>query len=162
MKTGPAVLLVVLAILFQALAGSLYRVGNVVPDFPFLALIYLAFFSPPRALLLLTAGTAVAIDLLSLDPLGTRLCGYVPALWLLNRMRRSFATESHGLRVALTLCAALLCFVLEGAYLAWREGRWLGTGVELEAAVYTGILGLVVHGILDHYRVGLGWARDRH
>ncbi len=161
MKTGPAILLLALAIAFQSLALPLYRAGSVAPDFPFLALVYLGFFAAPLDLFLLAVLAAVVIDLGSLDPLGTRLAGYLPALWFVSRWRRGFVAESTALRAGLTFAAAALAFTAEGALLAWKEGRWLGLGVELKAALYTALLGVAVHALLDRYRNGLGWARDR-
>jgi len=143
------------------MALPLYRVGNVTPDFPFLALVYLGLFAPPRRLLLTAALAALVIDLASLDPLGTRLVGYLPPLWLLNRLRGGFLAESPLFRAGLTLAACLLAFQLEGVFLAWREGYWLGAGLELRTALYTAVLGVGAHAALDHYRGRLGWARDR-
>ncbi|MGH9363594.1 MAG: rod shape-determining protein MreD, partial [Thermoanaerobaculia bacterium] len=99
MRSGPALLLVALACAIQAAAGPLYRVGNVAPDFPLLALTYLTFFAPRRSVLGLGAATAAAIDLISLDPLGTRLLGYLPPLWFAGRARRGFIAESALLRL---------------------------------------------------------------
>lgn len=161
MKTRPAGVLLVLAIAFQGLALPLYRAGGLAPDFPFLALCYLGLFAPPGKLLLHAAVCASAIDIASLDPLGTRLAGYLPALWLLNLARRSFIAESAFLRAALTLVACLAAGVLSGAWLALREGRWLGMWFELRSASYTALIGVGVHAALDHYRARLGWARDR-
>ena len=87
-----------------------------------------------RVLLALLLVPFLAIDWLSLDPLGTRLAGYLPALWLLNRFRRGFLTESLPLRALLTSLAAALAFLIEGTYLVGCEGRWLGAGFELRSA----------------------------
>jgi rod shape-determining protein MreD len=160
-KSRPAALLLVLAIAFQASALPLYRAGGLAPDFPFLALCYLGLFAPLGKLLVHAALCGTAIDLLSLDPLGTRLAGYLPALWLLNLARRSFVAESAILRAALTWLACLAAGLLAGGWLALREGRWLGTWFELRSASYTALIGVGVHAALDLYRARLGWARDR-
>ena len=161
MKTRPAVVLLALAVAFQGAALPLYRAGGLAPDFPFLALSYLGLFAAPGKLLFHAALCGTAIDLLSLDPLGTRLAGYLPALWLLNLARRSFIVESAILRAALTWLACLTAGLLSGGWLALREGRWLGIWFELRSASYTALIGVGVHAALDHYRARLGWARDR-
>jgi len=155
------VFLVLFAIAFQALAGGSYRVGGVAPDFPFLALVYLALFLKPADAVLVTSLAALAIDLFSLDPLGTRLIGYLPPVAVIGRLRRGFVAESPVLRPCLTFCAAALAGTLEGAYLALREGRWPGLGGELSAAFYTALVGAAFHALLDSYRSRLGWSRDR-
>jgi rod shape-determining protein MreD len=161
MRIGAASLLLAFSIVFQALALDLYRSGSLAPDFPLLALLYLSFFAPPGELMFLAALTALTIDLISLDPLGTRLAGYLPALWMANRLRRGFVVESAFLRGAVTWAAAWAAFSLEGGFLAWREGRWLGLGYEFKSALYTAFLGIAVHAALDRCRNQLGWARDR-
>ena len=155
------VFLVLFAIAFQGLAGGSYRVGGVAPDFPFLALVYLAFFLKPSDAFLVTSAAAVAIDLCSLDPLGTRLLGYLPPVVVIGRLRRGFVAGSAVLRPFVTFCAAALAFSLEGAYLAFREGRWPGLGGEISAAFYTALVGAAFHSLLDSYRSRLGWSRDR-
>ena len=162
MRPWPAALLLAFALVLQVLAGGFYRIAGLTPDFAFLALAYLSLFARPGALLVAAGATALVIDAISLDPLGTHLAGYLPALWLLNRFRRSFIAESALLRAALTLFAAWLAFLLEGAFLAATEGRWMGAGGELVSALYTGILGVAFHAGIDRYRAGLGWARDRY
>jgi hypothetical protein len=157
----PATALLLFALAFQVLALPLYRLGDALPDFPFLALAYLGLFARPRQVLAAAAVVAVAIDAVSLDPLGTHLVGYLPALWLLNRVRGGFIAGSVILRGAFTLAAAWAAFLLQGAFLASREGRWPSAGLELRSALYTAALGVIVHAALDRYRTGLGWVRDR-
>jgi hypothetical protein len=161
MRPLPAIVLVLFAIVLQVTALPLYRAGTVAPDFPFLALAYLALFAPPRKVLALAAAAAVGIDILSLDPLGTRLVGYLPALWLLGRFRRGPVAAIPLLRAVATLAACLAAFEIEGAFVVVREGRWLGVGFELLTALYTALLGVAAHAALDRYRPRLGWVRDR-
>ncbi len=111
MKAWPAAVLLSLAIAFQVLSLPLYRAGSFGPDFPFLALAYLALFAPPRRLLAAAALTACAIDVLSLDPLGTRLAGYLPALALVGRARRTAIADSAVLRAVLTLAACSIALL---------------------------------------------------
>jgi rod shape-determining protein MreD len=153
--------LLLFSIGFQALAGGSYRVGGVTPDFPFLALVYLALFLKPADAFLLASLTALTIDLLSLDPLGTRLLGYLPPIALIGRLRQGFISESVALRAFLTLAAASIAFTLEAAYLCFREGRWPGLWGELSAAFYTALVGAAFHSFLDAYRSRRGWSRDR-
>ncbi len=161
MNPGPAVLLLVLSVAFQATAAPLYRAGSLEPDFPFLALVYLAFFAEPAALFWAAVLTAAAIDGVSIDPFGARLLAYIPVLLFLNRFRRGFVAESALLRCGLTLLGCAAAFTIEGAFVAWREGRWIGLGFEMRLALYTALLGLAVHGVIDRWRFRLGWARDR-
>lgn len=162
MKGAFAAFLVAASIAFQALALPLYRSGTAAPDFPFLVLSYLAFFAPPRRVLALGALAAAAMDTLSLDPLGTRLLGYLPAIWLVGRARRSFIVESAVFRAGLTFLACCLALALEGGYVSAREGAGgLGLGWALWAALYTALLGVSAHAALDLVRPQLGWARDR-
>ena len=161
MKVGPVSLLLGFSVCFQALALPLYRAGNITPDIPFLVLIYLGFLAPIRQLLIVAGITSLVVDLGSLDPVGTRLVGYLPALWLLTRARGGFLSESAFFRGVLTFAACTIAFVLEGLYLAWREGYWLGAGIEVTTALYTTVLGVGVHAALDLYRHRLEWARDR-
>ena len=156
-----AVFLLLFSIGLQGLAAGSYRVGGVAPDFPFLALVYLALYLKPSDVFLLASLAALAIDLYSLDPLGTRLLGYLPPLVLIGRLRRGFVAESAVLRAALTLTAAAIAFTLEGAYLAFREGRWQGLWSEITSAFYTALVGAAFHSVLDSYRGSLGWSRDR-
>jgi cell shape-determining protein MreD len=160
-KTWPAVVLLAVAVAFQVTTLPVYRAGSVAPDFPFLALVYLGFFAPRRPLLVAAAITACVIDIVSLDPLGARLAGYLPALALLNRGRRTVLAESQVLRAGLTLVACCAAFLLEAAFVGWKEGRWIAVGFELRCAVYTTIIGVAVHAALDAYRARLGWVRDR-
>jgi rod shape-determining protein MreD len=145
----------------QVLAAPYYRTGNVAPDFPLLALAYLGFFAPPRRLLAIAAGTALAVDALSLDPVGTRLLGYLPALWLINRARRTALAESIVLRAGLTLAACVIASAIGWAFLSWKDGRWAGAALEAKAALYTAIIGVGVHAAIDPCRGRLGWVRDR-
>jgi len=91
------------------------------------------------------------VGLLLLGRLGVRL----------GRLRRGFVAGSAVLRPFVTFCAAALAFSLEGAYLAFREGRWPGLGGEISAAFYTALTGAAFHSLLDSYRSRLGWSRDR-
>lgn len=161
MRTGPALLLLGSAVAYQGLAGDLYRLQDVAPDFVFLALLYLSFFAEAPALLFLSLAVALFVDLVSLDSLGTRVCGYLPVVALVNRFRRGFIVESPLLRFVVTLLAAFLSSALQGLYLGWREGRWLGAGFEAKSAFATATLSLVLFWLLDCHRGALGWARDR-
>jgi rod shape-determining protein MreD len=156
-----AAVLLIFALVLQVTALPYYRIGRAAPDFPFLCLLYLAYFAPRRPLLLLAFLTGLAVDLISLDPVGTRFVGYLPPLWLANRVRRGFVAESPALRAVLTFVAALLAGSLEGGYLALREGRWLGLGGAFTNALYAALLGVAVFAALDLHRTRLGWARDR-
>ncbi len=161
MNPGPALLLLLFSVVFQATAAPLYRAGSIEPDFPFLALVYLAFFAEPVALLWAAVLVAAAIDCVSIDPFGTRLLAFPPVLLLLNRFRRGFVAESALLRCGLTIAGCVVAFTIEGAFLAWKDGRWLGLGFEVRSALYTALLGLAVHGVMDRGRFRLGWTRDR-
>jgi rod shape-determining protein MreD len=162
MSPWPSAILLIFSCLFQILASPLYEVGGIRPDFPFLALIYLAFFAPPYQVFLAGGATAIGIDILSMDPLGTRLLGFLPVLWLLGRFRRTMIAESPLLRAGLALAACLASFGIQGAILAWKEGIWHGFLPDLKLVLYTALLGVAVHGTLDLYRARLGWVRDRY
>jgi rod shape-determining protein MreD len=161
MRTGPAVILIAFAVVLQTIAGPLYQIGGVAPDFPFLALAYLALFAQQRKILALGGIAAIAIDVISLDPIGTRLAGYLPALWLLGRVRRTLWAEVPVFRSVATLGACIVAFGMEAAFLAWKEGRWPDPGFEAECVLYTALIGVCVHAALDGYRSRLGWVRDR-
>jgi rod shape-determining protein MreD len=161
MKTWPAIILVAFAVVLQTTAVPLYQIGGVAPDFPFLTLAYLALFAQQRRILALGAAAAIAIDLVSLDPLGTRLAGYLPALWFLGRVRRTLWAEVTVFRGIATLGGCIIAWGMEILFLAWREGRWPDVAFESECILYTALIGVCVHAALDGYRSRLGWARDR-
>lgn len=162
MRGGAVFLLLLLALAYQVLAAPLYRLGSAAPDFLFLALIYLAFFAPTVELLVVAVLSSVAVDLLSLDPLGSRVFGVLPALWLVSQMRSWFVVESWVFRWVLVLVAVLLASVLRNAYVSYVETGGPSLRFDFFSALYTTVVGLAVHGLLDGCRQSLGWIRKRH
>ncbi len=161
MRPWAAAVVLAFAVAFQIIALPLYRAGGIAPDFPFLALAYLGFFAPPRRVLAAAAIVACAVDVLSLDPIGTRLAGYLPALWLIGRARRTILAESAVLRIGLTLVGASIAFAIGWAFVSWREGNWPTPWFELKCSFYTALTGVGAYAALDLHRPRLGWGRDR-
>lgn len=162
MNTGPAACLILTAAVYNAVAGSLYSIDSIRPDFVFLAFAYLAFFAPVVSLTLLALLASVLLDILSLDPAGSHAAGLLPAVWLLGRSRGWFVVDTSLLRWVLVYPCALLELVLREAYTGLQStGPEIPLGDQALAAAYTTVAGLAVHALLDRFRRTLGWKEDR-
>ncbi|MBI4582463.1 MAG: rod shape-determining protein MreD, partial [Planctomycetes bacterium] len=149
MKPGKVLFLFAAAALYQMLALPIFRLGPAAPDFVFLVFVYLAFFSPPGPLLILSGACSLVLDLLSLEPLGAHAAGVLPALWLVGKLRGWFIAESPPWRALLVLGAALLSFELRRLYDFLAEGGGASFSASLLSALYTALAGVVVHAFLD-------------
>ncbi len=161
MNARSAVFLVALALVYHALAIPLYRLGGAVPDFLLIVVVYLAFFAPIGELLILAVGASVVVDVLSLDPIGSHMAALVPVILVIGRVRGWFVLRGPGLRSVFVFVAALLASLGRTTYVALVSVDGAQVSVEALSAVYTTLIAVLVHGLLDRYRRRLGWVRDR-
>lgn len=162
MRLRAAIILLSLATVYQILAVPLYRIEAAAPDFFLITVIYLAFFGSTLELLILAGGFSVLLDILSLNPLGTQAVGLFPAILIIQRTQGWFLLQSPALRWCVVLPVAVISYELRSAYIALMEtGGGPGFSLNIAGAIYTAVLGIALHGLLDGYRNQLGWNRDR-
>jgi rod shape-determining protein MreD len=170
----PLVGLLATALAYQLFASSFYEIADTRPDFVFLALVYLAFYLPVGRVLLFGLCVSVFLDLLSIAPFGSHVIGYLPVLWLASRVRGWFVLEIPLARACLVFPAMLvqlelqrvflvLTFDLQStsaspSFLGFRDVFFVG---DIGVALYTTVLGFVVHTLLDRFRPQLIGRRRR-
>jgi cell shape-determining protein MreD len=169
----------VLAVLYDLCARPLYElgpfavgslvVGPVAPQFLAPTLLYFAFFVEALPLLVFATLLSAPLDLLSLDPAGAHAAALLPALILVGRFRGWFVVEAALLRWTVLLPALLLGGAARCVWVALFSGDpWAGSAAIAGSwsdvflcALYTTLLSIPVHGLLDRFRQELGWSRDR-
>lgn len=164
-RLDTALLLLVIAAIFDAMAGPLYRLGPATVNFTLLAFAYLAWFWPTFSLLVLAGIVGVLLDLLSLDPPGFRCLILAPPILLIGRVQGWFITEHSLLRLLVLLPAFLVSALLQAFpwdllarnQLALADIPWLAP---LLTALYSTALALVAHALLDRFREPLGWRAE--
>ena len=167
MRLRTTLLLCALAVAYQVLAARLYEFSGVRPDFVFIALLYLAFYTPTASVLLLAGSLSFVLDGLSLSPAGTHAISLLPVLWLASRTRGWFVLEIGLARGFLVLPATLLYLQLQRVYLVLGPEATSSSSfdllpalsiadvlflIDLKVSIYTTLAALVIHAILDHFR----------
>ena len=170
----PMGVLLMFALAYQIFAASLYEFREIRPDFVFLALLYLAFYLPTGRVLLFGLGAALVLDLLSIAPPGSHVLAYLPVLWLASRVRGWFVLEIPLARACLVFPAMFAQLLLQRVFLvlsaepgevapgqAFLDAGDLFFSSDVAVALYTTVLGFVVHTLLDRFRPQLVGLRGR-
>lgn len=118
MRWPAAISLSLAAVVFQILAGHLYRFGGAAPSFVAIVVVHVALVASPRAALVAAAVGGALTDSLSLDPWGCHLLGSLLAAHSVRRGRETGWADSLPTRALLgALAFALALAIPDGV--AW-------------------------------------------
>lgn len=150
-------LLLLVALVYQVVALPLYRIGGAAPDFVLLFVSYLALFEVPRRSIPAAFLCGLGVDALSADPWGCHAAGYALGVWILSWWHGEGLGEDPLPRSLLVLLAAAASSAARwGVLVAWTRSVSLVDPLAAGACVaYTGLLSLVVFGLLDPLRAAL-------
>jgi len=148
-----ALALLAAALAWQLLAGSSSGVGPARPDFLLVAVAYIALYESPRRALGFALVAGLVADLVSADPWGAHVLGYLLPAWALGLAGAARWGDDPAARAGLAVLASALSGGIRDVVLLVLEPDARGPAWPLLAdALLAGAVAPLVFALLDPYR----------
>ena len=148
-----AIVLLAVALAWQLLVGSSFGIGPARPDFLLVAVAYMALYESPRRALAFAVIAGLLADLISADPWGAHVLGYLLPAWALGLAGAASWGDDPLARAGLAALGAALSGGARDVVLLILEPDARGPAWPLLAdALLAGALCPLVFALLDPYR----------